>query len=380
MNRTFHKIVIIDNSPAITGAFKSIWHFARKLQGQYDFTFIIPKNASHIGKLYKPGFQVEQLDFLEISKSPKVILYLPVLLYNSFKILRIVKKQNIQLIHVNDLYNMSGVMVKLFRPQTKLVYHIRLLPDSYAAKMYPIWKRLIEKYADEIIAVSNSVAVGFMRKSPVVIYDSFAPEPIAKTEKSNRLFTMLYLANYIPGKGHMQVLEALKKVIEEITNIRLIFYGGILGNPKNQDFKSSLIQHSQKLGLNGYVNFRDFLENPEQEIARAHLVLNFSESESFSMTTLEALAYGTPVIATDCGGPAEIIENDVSGILVPINDTDAMAAAIVKLYRDGKLRNTMARNGIIRFREKFDLENQAELLHGVYQGLLNASGQDLHKE
>ena len=261
-------------------------------------------------------------------------------------------------------------MVKLFRPQTKLVYHIRLLPKSYAGKMYPIWKWLIEKYADEIIAVSNSVAVGFKRKSPVVIYDSFAPEPIAKQEKSNRLFTMLYLANYIPGKGHVQALEALKKVIAEISNTRLIFYGGILGNPRNQVFKNSLIQYSQKLGLNGYVDLRDFLGSPEQEIANADLMLNFSELESFSMTTLEALAYGTPIIATDCGGPAEIIENDVSGILVPANDIDAMSAAILKLYHDQDLRNRMAKNGQARFKQKFSLDHQVALLNQVYQRLL----------
>ena len=64
-------------------------------------------------------------------------------------------------------------------------------------------------------------------------------------------------------------------------------------------------------------------------------MLNFSESESFSMTCLESLYYGTPLIATDSGGPAELFKHGESGHLVPNRDVQAMAKAWPFLHTAG---------------------------------------------
>ena len=84
-------------------------------------------------------------------------------------------------------------------------------------------------------------------------------------------------------------------------------------------------------------------------------MLNFSEGESFSMTCLEAAFYGTPVIATRCGGPEEIIEDGQTGILVPVKDIDAMQTAILKLAGDVSLRKRLAAAGKEYVRQKFSI-------------------------
>jgi glycosyltransferase involved in cell wall biosynthesis len=89
------------------------------------------------------------------------------------------------------------------------------------------------------------------------------------------------------------------------------------------------------------------------------------------MTTLEALAYFTPAIVTDCGGPAEIIEDGISGKLVPVGNISAMAEAIVELANDPQRRQSFSINGRKQFEEKFNLEKQANKLAAVYNSLLS---------
>jgi len=109
------------------------------------------------------------------------------------------------------------------------------------------------------------------------------------------------------------------------------------------------------------------------EITKADLVLNLSESESFSMVCLEALKAGAPLVASDCGGPGEIIEHMRSGWLVPNRDVVAAADAIETLATDRGLRNRFRLEGRKRARSKFDVRENARQLSGLYSALSNHS-------
>ncbi len=372
--KTLNKVLIIENSPAFTGAFKSIFQVTRELSSKNEFIYVIPKGSKNKSPLEKASFKVIELHFIEIAKSLSILRYLPQLLINTLKIKTLIKKNRIDIVHINDLYNMIGVLQKIINPNIKLVYHVRLLSNSYARKIYPVWKMLIERYADEIICVSKSVASNFSKEKTTIIYDTISHVDVKQNKErgsKNDVITILYLANYIPGKGHKQAIEAYHKALPNIGNTQLIFFGGTLNKAKNQRFKQSLIQLTHDLDLSDNIVFNDFAKDPEDEIIKSDLMLNFSESESFSMTTLEALLYGTPIIATNCGGPSEIIENGKSGILVPVNDIDAMATAIVKLVNNPELRNSIIIEGTKRVNSKFNFDGQIKYLQGIYTGLLS---------
>ena len=80
----------------------------------------------------------------------------------------------------------------------------------------------------------------------------------------------------------------------------------------------------------------------EAEFAQASIVVSASAAESFGMTLVEAMRCGVPVVSTDCPlGPAEIIEHGVDGLLVPVDDNEAMAAALLELIGDRPARLRM---------------------------------------
>ena len=84
----------------------------------------------------------------------------------------------------------------------------------------------------------------------------------------------------------------------------------------------------QRFGVAGRVELPGHVAEPSQWFARASCLAIASESESFGLTAAEALACGTPVVATDCGGPAEVLDHGRYGRLVPIGDVAALAEAL----------------------------------------------------
>jgi glycosyltransferase involved in cell wall biosynthesis len=112
----------------------------------------------------------------------------------------------------------------------------------------------------------------------------------------------------------------------------------------------------------------------EAKIKAADIVLNFSESESFSLTCLDALFFGTPLIASDCGGPAELFEPERSGLLVPNRDVPAMSAAIVRLAASAELRQQFVPAGRAYVRQKFAPAHTYQALAALYRQVLGGGG------
>lgn len=355
---------------ALTGARKSIESFAEILSKALEFTFVeLPEAAQKIPM--RTNFRRIPMPFLELRKNYTIVSYLPVLLINTVKIVRLLKTVKDPVLHVNDIYNMCGILVKIIKPDIKLIYHIRLLPGSYVQRAYKVWQRLILRYADEIVCVSGAVAHHWPKQENIHVIHDALPNveklPAKEIDGDVRKIQFLYMANYVTGKGHDKALEAFAKVYATNSQIILRMVGGDMGLNKNVAYKNRLIQRSVELGIKDAVIFENFSDNTEQVMKEADVFLNFSDSESFSMTCLEALYYGIPCIATASGGPSEIIEHNVSGLLIRVNDYSGMVSAMHDLANHAEKRRWFSENGRKRARVEFDLQRQALRLKALYE-------------
>jgi glycosyltransferase involved in cell wall biosynthesis len=111
---------------------------------------------------------------------------------------------------------------------------------------------------------------------------------------------------------------------------------------------------------------------PEVMAALDVLVLPSIRSEATSQVIVQALAVGTPVVATAIGGSPEVIRDGETGRLVPPNDAHALAAAIVAALRDPARARTMAGAGQAFVRERLSIDAQMTTTTGVYRELLDA--------
>ena len=95
-----------------------------------------------------------------------------------------------------------------------------------------------------------------------------------------------------------------------------------------------------------------------------------SREEGMATVLLEAMASGVPVAATSAGGNAEVVEDSVSGLVVPPGDAGGLARAIVTMLGDRELAERLATNGRRRVMEMFSIEKTVERTQEIYEELL----------
>jgi glycosyltransferase involved in cell wall biosynthesis len=291
------------------------------------------------------GIQVYELPFIEISKKPlHLFLYLPFLFINGWKIRKIALIEKIDVLHNNDLYNMTLYVARyIFGFKRPIITHVRMMPASFPVFIYQCWRYINICFADQLISVSHAIKKAYGNpKKMVVIYninESIELHPAYQFKMNEtKPFKFIYLANYIQGKGQNYAIKAFEILIKKNPDVTLTFVGGDMGLLKNLKYKHKLMKEVKNKGLSSKIFFEGFVEDIELTLKTYDASLNFSYSESFSNVAYESLKYGVPFISSDCGGPAELFINGESGYLVPNHSVPAMAEAMYKLSVDLEIR------------------------------------------
>ena len=367
------KVLIVDNSLDTTGAFNAITSSCNDLKDYAYFTFVIPNRSRNHVILKELGYKCYKLDFVELSRRPfDLVRYFPKLILNGYRLSKLIKSQKIDIVHINDIYNLVGISAKLFK-KFKLITHIRRMPDSFPIRIYKFWVFLHSRFSDYLVPVSNANKKIFEAcHNLTVIYDNL-PEKEQYEEyfpKNNEIIKVLYLANYNLGKGQNYAIEAFKefKLKNPHVKIKLELVGGDFGIKKNNRYKSLLVDIVNRYKLCDSVAFKDKTDDVEKNMKEFDIILNFSDSESFSRVNLEALYYGIPLIATDVGGTAEMFENNKSGLLVEKGDIKQMSTALENLVHNFDFRVTISKNSKVYVREKFNINKTSLELKKVYHG------------
>jgi L-malate glycosyltransferase len=342
----------------MTGAFVSAMGLIEALSEVYDIEVLLPENSTLKLSVESKGTLCHSLPLLEIGRSwRRIILYVPYLLLNTWHLRRLLKARKIDILIVNDYYNLLGVVAKASGWTGALITFVRLMPAAQYPLLNSIWVKLALMFSDKIVGVSRAVVKQLPQSKKIHFIYSCS----VRNERHEELempiggehVICLYLSNYIAGKGHLAALNAFALAHREDSKLRLRFIGGDMGLEKNRKLKRLLVQMAKEMNLEQVVSFEGYCEDVEREIKLSHIVLNFSEAESFSRTCLEASTYGRPIVATRCGGPEEIVVHGVSGFLVNCGDVSAMASAIVKLSRDAESREKMGLAGRRIVQERF---------------------------
>jgi L-malate glycosyltransferase len=369
------KVLLIDNSLDQTGASKALLQTIEAIPSEmFEFIFLFPKNSRCSDIVRMKGYKVYELGFIEISKRLEdLVLYFPRLYTNAREIKRLSKQEGVSIIHVNDLYNMMGVVTKRIS-EVKLITHVRRMPESFPPFIYKVWTRMHLKYADHIVAVSeaNKNALPANTKTSVVYDPLPEEEELAKYQARPFLennLSVLYLANFNPEKGHRYALEILNRAVKEFPDWKFSFhfYGASFGLQKNDEYRQSLVQYAEANGLSSFVEFNGKTSDVERVMKSHDLVLNLSNSESFSRLTLESLFYGVPIIATNVGGTREMVIDGKTGLLTTAFDVDDMYGAFKKMICCDRSRVQMAEEGYRFVREQFSSSKTVNKLIDIYQ-------------
>lgn len=206
-------------------------------------------------------------------------------------------------------------------------------------------------YANGIINVSQGVAEDLANIAPKakhllqVIYNPCVDEELLKGAQEIPPETIPPEGRLIVACGRLHPQKGFADLIEAIVEVRKIIpaYLWIIGEG---ELRQELENQIDSLGLRDCVRLLGFKANPYQYMAKADLFVLSSVFEGFGNVIVEAMACGTPVVATDCPtGPREIITPGVNGLLVPPNNQKELATAILRVLTDSQLQQELAQQG-----------------------------------
>ena len=357
---------MIENSIDFTGGLNSIMRSCSSLDDKYEFLFVVPKKSGSKNFVLERGMMVYEWPMKEIRRNIKsIFFYLPYLVYNVYKLHGFIRKNKIELIISNDLYNMLPPVLRMIGGQVPYVCYVRFLPSKFPKYLVQLWSWLHFNFAISVIAVSQAVKRELPFKENVVVIGNELPEKDVNFIPATANL-ILYPSNYINGKGHDLALLSFAVIAMKYPGWRLKFIGSDMGLPSNKEYRKKLNEKILELNLKELVECADFSLDMEKEYLGAGLVLNFSESESFSLTCLEAMFYGRAVVATASGGPQEIIEHDSTGILVNVKDIPSMINGIESLIASEEKRRRISENAYHSVRKKFNPDEIKNMIDSVY--------------
>ena len=225
-----------------------------------------------------------------------------------------------------------------------------LTHDSHSKKLRA---ELARHYAslDAVVTTTEADAAVYRARMPlpgvpVLAVPNSVPEPaVPPSDGTGRV--VAGAGRLVKSKRFDLLIDAFADVAAKCPDWALRIYGG---GPDRERLQR-LIDDRE---LGGQVTLMGARSPIEAEFAQASIVVSASDAESFGMTLVEAMRCGVPVVSTDCPlGPAEIIRHGVDGLLVPVGDGPALAAAMLDLITDGAARRRMGEAARISAR-RFD--------------------------
>jgi len=174
------------------------------------------------------------------------------------------------------------------------------------------------------------------------------------------------VAQLIPRKGHADLFSAWPEVLAAAPAARLLVFG-------RGPLRERLESESRRLGISSSLRFAGFRDDLHRILPCLDLVVHPAHREGLGIAVLQAACARIPVVATATGGLPEIIEDGVSGRLVPASDPAALAAAIIAVLRDREHARAIATVAAERVRMRFGVQAMVDGNLAVYRELLTAN-------
>jgi len=337
----------------------------------------------HLACLERRGELLKEIEMSRIPVSEYRIqrLYHPKTFKEQLGFAARLKQNKIQIIHAYNFYgNVFAIPAARLAGVPVVVAAIRDM-GPYLTLMKRRAQKFVCRFADCIVVNAEAIrkwliAEGYSEEKIIVIrngidlsrFDGKTNGAGLRHELGLPLHAPLVLlfSRLNPLKGVEDFLQAAAIVTGHFPEVRFLIAGDAIQADYMRDLKGYVV----RLGLEKRVVFAGFrLDMPELLSEVAVSVLP-SLSEGLSNTLLESMAAGVPVVATDVGGNPEVVEEGVTGLLVPPRNPEAIARALCLLLKDPKLALRLGQAGKKRVIERFSLEHMVRETESLYLNLL----------
>ena len=290
-----------------------------------------------------------------------------------WRLARILRDLGPEVVHAHDPHavSMAALALSLMRkPPRPALIAARRVDFHIKNNSFSRWKY---RQVDRFIAASDAIRA-------MLISDGIPPERVTMVHEGvdiDRIVGMQAVnvqaefwlpthvpvagnvAALVPHKGQKYLIDAVATAVQKVPELHLLIFG-------EGELRQELEHQIHERRLDRHVRLLGFRADVLSLLKGLDLFVMSSVTEGLGTSLLDAMAASKAIVATAAGGIPEVVEDGVTGLLVPPRDSAAMAAAIVRLAADPALREQMGRAGLARAREHFSVERMIAATLAVY--------------
>lgn len=302
-------------------------------------------------------------------------------IYQLLRLARFVRRRRFQIVHSHDLWSNLMCVPASWLARAPVIISSRR--DLAHLAWYRRWGTRVVRLVHQLstVIVVNSAAVReflvkehrFPSDAIRVIHNGVDFERFARARGDRRVLfpdldghhkLVAVLANMRNAvKGHAYLVEAARAICRAVPETKFLLIGEGEERPKVEKLV-------HEMGLTQNFVFLGYREDIPELLNCCDLSILPSVAEGLPNAVLEAMASGLPIVATRAGGTAEIIEDGISGLLVPPRDPEALAQAALRLLQDIDFAKKLARAGQQRVQTQFSFDRLFWKLDLLYTELL----------
>ncbi len=312
-----------------------------------------------------------------VSYSKALINLIFDIFFNAGRIKAVIRKEKIDLVHINtNIKNNLQTILAAQWAKVPCVCHVR--ETRILLKLEKNYRRFLSR-----IVVLNKEALaiisdGYNPQQVNLIPDGYDPglevleEDIQKIKQEMSLegkYSIGTLGRLVEGKGQDDLIRAAAIILKEHKNVKFL----VIGNDPDHDhsFERKLRALAQELDLGNNLIFTGWRTDKNEIMSVLDIVVLASSTfpEGTPLSCIEAMAFKKPVVATNIPGLNYIVDNGLTGILVPPADPKSLAAAIIKIMHDPMLAQKMGEAGKKRVEKYFDIKTVVTKIENMYEAV-----------
>jgi glycosyltransferase involved in cell wall biosynthesis len=374
-------VLYLIGSLDIGGAEQHLFRIAPALQnaGIRPAIFTVNKKGVMAKTLENLGVPVfEPYLASEINSFPNFIKIPLLVLSSSIRYLIILWTFRPKFVHffLPQAYIFGCILSFLYWPVIRVMsrrsLNFYMLRHPFFAKVEFFLHRKIDiALANSIAVYANLVQEGIDKKKLGIIYNGIDTSQFLNLPSRNRIreslgisnksLMLVMVANLIPYKGHIDLINALALVHKNLPSDWVIVFVG-----KDSGIESQLKLAADKLGISANILWLGSRSDAVAISSAADIGLLSSHEEGFSNSILEGMFNGLPMIVTDVGGNAEAVIDGISGLVVPPKNPKALGGAILILSESESYRRLLSFNARKRALNNYSLEVCVQQYSNLY--------------
>ena len=300
-----------------------------------------------------------------------------------WKIYKYLKKEKIQIVHTHLFAGDTWGRIAAVLARTSVIISTEHSVNFNEGIIKRLVKKFLSYFTDKIVAISKTVKENSQKRDWInpkkidVIYnginlEKFSLPPLTPLrlggETVGANIILGFVARLEKEKGAEYLIKAMSTTEGSLLqNIQRDIELKILGDGTQ---RKNLETMSEQFGLKDKIEFLGFKNNPANFYQEIDILIIPSLWEGLSITALEAMASGVPIIASNTGGLKEIIEDGKSGLLFESENSKDLAKKIFWAIKNYDKINLMAKKAKIKI-EDFDIKKKAKEYERIYENFTN---------